>query len=568
MRRNRSFAVALAVAALLASVAVGAASAHNWPPRHSQPKPSHWHHSHPHPHPPQSAPLAAAPNSYSSGSKAKIAVDDEDGVLANDSGDDPTLVSHTQPEHGTLELEPDGSFTYVPDSGFSGSDSFSYSIADAVHLYKTDLPPIGSFGGVTLTGGAFGSSLYPVPGKDDEFFGLEDRGPNVEAPNGHAVEPKPGYDPAIARFRFEDGGAELVDRIPLKDSEGHPYSGLVNTQAPTGEIVENLAGHVLAHDPDGYDPEGLVAMPDGSFWVSDEYGPFITRFDSEGREISRLSPYDGSLPRELASRVPNRGLEGLTVTPDGKTLVAIMQSALQQPDLTGFDAKKLVPTRIVTYGLYSHQVHEYLFLLDEPAKSKVANSEITALSNTTFLIDERDGNFPAAGGYKKLWKVDITGATDVGPSAKVPGASYDGSKGGLLIGGATIEKATLNGSTPETTAEAAATLATAGITPVKATLALDLDALLLGLDPNGAFFAHDKVEGVAAFEGGKRLVISNDSDFGINGITNAAAPWQLKPKIVPSTGKQDDGEYLEVDMSDLPAQTSTATVTLSVDQAH
>ena len=47
-----------------------------------------------------------------------------------------------------------------------------------------------------------------------------------------------------------------------------------------------------------------------------------------------------------------------------------MQSALQQPDLEGSDAKKIAPTRIVTYGLYSHQVHEYLFLLDEPATAK------------------------------------------------------------------------------------------------------------------------------------------------------------------------------------------------------
>ena len=166
-------------------------------------------------------------------------------------------------------------------------------------------------------------------------------------------------------------------------------------------------------------------MPDGSFWVSDEYGPFVTHFDSEGREISRLSPFDGALPAELAHRVPNRGMEGLTITPDGKTLVGMMQSALQQTDLpAGTDAKKIVPTRIVTYGLYTHQVHEYLFLLDEPATLKTANSEITAISNTTFLIDERDGNFPSATGYKKLWKVSLEGATDVGPQAKVAGATY------------------------------------------------------------------------------------------------------------------------------------------------
>ncbi|MGH2940113.1 MAG: hypothetical protein ACRDPE_18550 [Solirubrobacterales bacterium] len=36
-------------------------------------------------------------------------------------------------------------------------------------------------------------------------------------------------------------------------------------------------------------------------------------------------------------------------------------------------------------------------------------------------------------------------------------------------------------------------------------------------------------------------------------------PWQLVPKILPATGKQDDGEYLEIDMSSLPAETSSTT---------
>ncbi len=30
-------------------------------------------------------------------------------------------------------------------------------------------------------------------------------------------------------------------------------------------------------------------MPDGSFWVSDEYGPFITHFTAQGVEIQRAS---------------------------------------------------------------------------------------------------------------------------------------------------------------------------------------------------------------------------------------------------------------------------------------
>jgi hypothetical protein len=502
----------------------------------------------------------ANPDSYSTGNVGTLAVGTGHGVLANDGGRNLQLVSHSEPSNGSLTLNPDGSFNYVPQSGFTGDDSFSYTISNAVQLFKTNLPPLGFFGGVTLTGGAFGSSLYPVPGHDEEFYGLEDRGPNVSAPNGHDVLPIPSYDPAIAKFRFKDGKAEPLKTVPLEDASGHPYSGLVNTDNTTGETVEDLNGHVLANDPNGYDPEGLVALPDGTFWVSDEYGPFITHFRSDGRAIQRLSPIDGSLPKELQKRVPNRGMEGLTITPDGKTLVGTMQSALQQTDLNGADAKKLVPIRIVTYGLKNHQLHEYLYLLHDPKTTGTAVSEITALSNTSFLMDERDGNFPAAGGFKQLWKVDISHATDVGPSGHVAAASYDPANGGLLVGGKTIEALT-NG---QTTAQAATTLSGAGIAPVSESLFLDVDSLLLSLDPQGRFFSHDKLEGVAAIDGGKKIVISNDSDFGISGVTNTAAPWTLQAKISPATHKQDDGEYLEIDTGKLSAATSTATVTIHV----
>jgi hypothetical protein len=575
MRRNRTLVLALGVFAIAAAIAAAGASAHHDSWQH----PTRRHHHHPTPPPHHVGTLTAAADNYSTGKQATFAVEGPQGVLANDHGEEPTIVGNTEPLHGSLELEDDGGFIYTPEAGFSGTDSFEYTIADAVHLYKTDLPPQGNYGGVQLTGGSFGSSDYPVPGHPNEVFGLEDRGPNVESADGFAVEPKPSYDPGIARFVLNEGEAELVEEIPLKDHTGHPFSGLVNSNNPTGEKVENLKGVELAHDPDGYDPEGLVAMPDGSFWVSDEYGPYITHFNSEGIELQRLTPFKEPsnpvasqvLPEELKNRVPNRGMEGLAITPDGHTLVGMMQSSLQQVDLEGSNAKKDTPTRIVTYNLYTRQTHEYLFLLDEPATTGVANSEITALSNNTFLIDERDSGFPSATGYKKLWEVNLEGATDIGPQAKVIGATYNAEAGGLLIAGKTIEKTVLGQKTPE----AKATLEADHIKPVSATLYLDVDKLLTELNPTDAFYDHDKVEGVAALEGGKRLIISNDNDFGISGVKGVlnaeqkeVGPWTLIPKIQPSTGKQDEGGYLEINMSALPALTSTATVTITVNEAH
>ncbi|MDX6381926.1 MAG: hypothetical protein QOI57_2950 [Rubrobacteraceae bacterium] len=52
------------------------------------------------------------------------------GVLSNDTNPNTlanlTAVKVTDPNNGTLTLNPDGSFTYTPNPGFSGSDSFTY----------------------------------------------------------------------------------------------------------------------------------------------------------------------------------------------------------------------------------------------------------------------------------------------------------------------------------------------------------------------------------------------------------------------------------------------------------
>jgi hypothetical protein len=256
-------------------------------------------------------------------------------------------------------------------------------------------------------------------------------------------------------------------------------------------------------------------------------------------------------------------MEGLTITRDGSTLVGMMQSALQQKDIGSVDAKQVTLLRIVTYKLRSGEEHEYLYLLDNPLTNGTAVSEITALSDTTFLVDERDGKFPPKS-YKKLWKIDLTGATDVGPASKLAGSVYDGATGGLQLGGKTLEA--LVGTAD--TAGAQAILTSVGIRTVAKSLYLDVAGLLTTLDPQGRFFSHDKLEGVVALHGGQKLVISNDSDFGIDGVTNSSPPFQLHAKDSPTTGRQDDGEFLEVDMAKLPAATSTATVTIDVQPKH
>ncbi|MEX0270554.1 Ig-like domain-containing protein [Leptolyngbyaceae cyanobacterium UHCC 1019] len=67
------------------------------------------------------------------------------GVLSNDTdveGSPLTASLVTAPSSGTFTLNPDGSFTYVPQAGFSGNVSFTYVASDGVSVSNTAIATI------------------------------------------------------------------------------------------------------------------------------------------------------------------------------------------------------------------------------------------------------------------------------------------------------------------------------------------------------------------------------------------------------------------------------------------
>ncbi|WP_261554635.1 esterase-like activity of phytase family protein [Frankia tisae] len=547
-------------------------------------------------------------------------------VLANDSGASAVVRNSglDTPAAGSLTVNADGSYSFTPAvKGSHGTVHFTYTATNAVSLYKdavpgaSKIPSLGSLEGpngttVQISGGGYGSSFVAVPGQPGWFYGLTDRGPNADddGPAGVKAFTDPTFNPQIGLFQLVGGKAVLRKKIVLKAPDGTPYNGLPNPvtkNAASTEKTEDLFGTyvdpaktytvpgtkpaVTLNPDNGYDSEGLAAVADGSFWVSDEYGPFITHFDRNGKEIERLSPWGADaghqvntkspLPIELQLRTKNKGMEGLTVTPDGRTLVGIMQSALTVPDY-GLTAKgktvkpaNVAPVRIVTVDLLTRATHEYLYLLDNPGTTGNAVSEISALSSTKFLVDERDGNQqePGKPATKDLFQIDLTGATDVKGDGTNPL--------GYTVGGKSIDAYVGDAST----SDAQALLTKAGIKPASKTSYLEVGTLLNTLDPSGALFGHDKIEGIAALDGGRTLYLANDSDFGMDHLlgqdeaaceasglsdTTACAPvtstttgkYLVHQKTLDASGVVDDGEVLRIDVTKLPPALGTATVTI------
>src|SRR5206468_1235775 len=78
------------------------------------------------------APPVAVNDSYTVAENTPLSIATP-GVLANDSdadGDPITAVLAVGPAHGSLTLNPNGSFTYAPTTNFLGADSFTYKAND------------------------------------------------------------------------------------------------------------------------------------------------------------------------------------------------------------------------------------------------------------------------------------------------------------------------------------------------------------------------------------------------------------------------------------------------------
>lgn len=364
-----------------------------------------------------------------------------------------------------------------------------------------------------IRNGGYGSAAAAHPTNPNQFYALTDRGPNATYADGKMF-PTPDYTPRIGLFEIQSNGSvKKIKEILLKDKDGNNISGLPNPAGygATNEKPYDKEGNLITEDDNvtgktdlyGLDSEGLAALNDGTFWVSDEYGPHMVHFDANGVEIDRINPFVDdnrtsiNLPAEFIKRRKNRGMEGLTITPDQKTLVGIMQSTMDNPKA----AHTSTMTRIVTVNLETEEIKQYLYKQDKPENS---NSEIVAISNDEFLVIERDGAFarttPTA--QKYIYRIKLSTGTELEALSANNDTDFAQDPDlGLTIGGETLETVVYhNGNL----AAGWATLADKGIYPVSKELVVDMVADFA--------YPHDKMEGLVLFKDGN-LGVLNDDDF-------------------------------------------------------
>lgn len=344
--------------------------------------------------------------------------------------------------------------------------------------------------------GGIGSDLWHQPGGPaDEFWMITDRGPNGQIKvNGanRRTFPVPDFNPVILQVRVSGSAITILQTIPILTQSGRPVTGLSNLAGHDETPYDYTAQVELPFNQNGIDSEGLVRAADGTFWVVEEYGPSLLHIAADGKVIKRWQPaglplpeadypVETTLPAILGLRKGNRGFEGIGISPDGRTIFAIVQSPLANPDAATGDPSRL--TRIIAFSTVSETVTaEYVYQFEpaanfdpaHPAPAEMKASSLIALDADTLLIQERTD------WVARLYLAKLSSATNI------LGTKWD-------------DRAT----TPSL--EALTDPAAAGIAVLPKTLRLDLEQL-----PN----MPDKIEGVALV-GCTQLAVANDNDFDI-----------------------------------------------------
>jgi hypothetical protein len=351
-------------------------------------------------------------------------------------------------------------------------------------LYGDTIGGIGSAIAIDRSSWSFDGTSY-----SGIIYGLPDRGWNTEGTVNYQnriqkiyVSFTPDEDATVQQPSQPNLSFDLVDTILLYDPAGNPTSGLDANQKgpylkfpsiPFGLPTANYTGDGFGGAGNGgsrvvIDAEGLFLGKDGSFWISDEYGPNIYNFAKNGSMTSAIRLPNAFIPQRNASdsyasnnpprydpalvpnpqdptsgRNNNQGLEGLTTNPDGTRLYALMQSALNQDG--GPKNANSAQTRFVIYdlttsppSLLSEHVVTQSRVDPSDSSSKIARqSEIHYISPTQFLILARDGGAGRGQGdstlsqYRHVDVFDITNATNIAGKSDCTTCSIASSKGVL-----------------------------------------------------------------------------------------------------------------------------------------
>ena len=244
-----------------------------------------------------------------------------------------------------------------------------------------------------------------------EWWGLSDRGPG-----GGSLS----YETRVQRFTLDvDMNSGAISNFQI--AETVKFSNLGAAMNGIAPSPSNVLGNAL-------DPEGVVVHPtSGHFFVSDEYGPSVYEMDRNGAVVKTFTVPARLLPRNAASGVANfandsgntagkrtnRGFEGLAISPDGRYVFAMLQSAMLDEGAGNGSINRIVKFDAVSGAA----IAQYAYQMKRSGQGQGISS-LVALNDHEFLVLERNNRGVGVGAAfatadKEVYKIDLSGATDV-----------------------------------------------------------------------------------------------------------------------------------------------------------
>jgi hypothetical protein len=313
--------------------------------------------------------------------------------------------------------------------GLVGVGSFSSSAIDGL---GDTLGSFSSFKVDTSTwrknaDGSYAGSLYTLPDRGYNVAGLIDYAARIQKFDL-------AFTPDYTTNTVGQTQLTLTFKNTIKITD---FNGAATTAVnPTASTLGSLTNVPVANGKLALDAEGLAIRSDGSFYISDEYGASILNVSKDGKLLGVITPVQALIPQftgasgltgftsqvggvdiskaadptvQTGGRRDNQGMEAVDITPDGKFLVSMLQSATRQDTPGNLDQNRSY-TRLFVYditksGTPSSPVGHYLVELPTfsskgvgaAANKTAAQSEIVALSSNTFMVLTRDGNGNGAG---------------------------------------------------------------------------------------------------------------------------------------------------------------------------
>ena len=280
----------------------------------------------------------------------------------------------------TLEARAKLSALYQAPGPDSGKDAFDGN--GQTHPFKGQVIP--GFSGMIEKG-------------DGEFFALPDNGFGSKQNSSDFLlriyTVKPNWETAeTAKDPKDVGGIDVLDYIALKDP---------NNTIPW-EIVNNDTKDRLLTGAD-FDPESFVRAADGTFWVGEEFGPYILHVDKDGTLLDAPYPYPGvkspSNPTLGTDEQPNlrnsKGFEAMAT--DGRYLYPIFEGYLD----SATDKRERVISQFDTEtGKYTGKTWNYLAEGDD-----VLIGDAFLTKDGRLLMLERDDFRGSDAQLKKVFEV-------------------------------------------------------------------------------------------------------------------------------------------------------------------